>query len=185
MRARLFVVVAILALAVVAAGFKFVHVKQDLAQQRARIDEEWLRVESAMQKRADVVPTMFERLSVAHDAQQLEGIRKTLAAPGAPEAKVQANREISLMLAKLLLACETNPAKRKRSDFRGIREELAAREDEIADARFQYNNALEHYNARMLRFPDNVVASLAGFSRNDAYFGTGPDASLIAPKASK
>src|SRR5690349_23112331 len=50
-----------------------------------------------------------------------------------------------------------------------------SKDDEIANERFQYNNALEHYNARMQWFPDNVVASLAGFSRNNAYFGTGPD----------
>ena len=81
----------------------------------------------------------------------------------------------------MLLRCETDPVVRASGGFRRVREELATHEDEIANARFQYNSALEHYNARIQRFPDNVVASLAGFSRDDAYFGTGPETAL-APK---
>ena len=45
----------------------------------------------------------------------------------------------------------------------------------------KYNDVLEHYNAQIQRFPDNIVASMSGFSRNDAYFKT--DAiSRIPPK---
>ena len=31
---------------------------------------------------------------------------------------------------------------------------------------------LEHYNAQIQRFPDNIVASIAGFARDDAYLPT-------------
>src|SRR5262249_13733459 len=111
-----------------------------------------------------------------------EAARAKLAAAEGAGEKIRANRELSLAVARLLLACETHPRLRHSDNFRRVREELAAQEDEIANARFQYNNALEHYNARMQRFPVNVVASLAGFARDDAYFGTGPE-SAPAPKA--
>jgi LemA protein len=110
---------------------------------------------------------------------EIDAARAKLAAAHGPEEKVRANRELSLALAKLLVQCETDPRTRSSGGFQQLKEELAAREDEIADERFLYNNALEHYNARMQWFPDNVVASLAGFSRNNAYFGTGPDTSQV------
>jgi LemA protein len=180
---RVRILLAVLTIAAVAAGFKFVAVKQELTQQRAEIDEQWANVEAAMQKRADSVPHLLDPVRDSQfDPRQFDAAAKRLASATSPQEKIRANREISLVLAKLLLACETDPRLRQSGGFQRVREELAAREDEIANARFQYNNALEHYNARMLRFPVNVVASLAGFSRNDAYFGTGPDAAL-APKA--
>lgn len=182
MRAR--ILLGALAIAALAAGFKFVAVKQDLARQRHLIDEQWARVEAAMLKRADGVPMMLLHANVAHDPKELDAETKRLVAARGPEEKIRANRELSLALAKVLLRCETDPAVRESGGFRQVRERLAAHEDEIANARFEYNSALEHYNARMLRFPDNVVASLAGFSRNDAYFGTGPDAAP-APQAAK
>jgi hypothetical protein len=40
--------------------------------------------------------------------------------------------------------------------------------------RRKYNEALEHYNAQIQQFPENVVASIAGLTRNDAYFKTEP-----------
>jgi len=47
--------------------------------------------------------------------------------------------------------------------------------------RRKYNEVLQHYNAQIQRFPDNIVASLSGFTRNDAYFSTEPGARQ-APK---
>lgn len=174
---------AVLAIAALAAGVKFSGVRRDLAQQQRQIAEEWTQVEAAMHRRADALPGMLDALEeVRFDRTSVEAVRRSLAAAAGPEAKIRANRELSLVLAKVLLACETDARLRRSGEFRRLRDELAAREDEIAVARFQYNNALEHYNARMQRFPVNVVASLAGFSRNDAYFGTGPDAAT-APKA--
>jgi hypothetical protein len=42
----------------------------------------------------------------------------------------------------------------------------------MAVARRKYNESLVHYNARIQEFPFNLVARLAGFERNDAYFHT-------------
>ena len=186
MRARTIkILLLVLAIATVAAGSKFVGVREDLQRQREAIDRQWSRVETALQRRADVIPSVVEPVkTVDRHASLLPEIavaRGRLAAAHGPEEKVRANRELSLALAKLLLQCETDPRMRSSDAFKRLQEELADREDEIANERFQYNNALEHYNARMQWFPDNVVASLAGFSRNNAYFGTGPDATS-APK---
>ena len=186
MRARTTqILVAILLVAAVAAGSKFAGVKEDLRRQREGIDRQWSRVEAALQRRSDVIPSLVEPVKTvdrqASVLPEIDAARGRLAAAHGPEEKVRANRELSLALARLLVQCETDPRFRSSQGFQRLQEELAVKDDEIANERFQYNNALEHYNARMQWFPDNVVASLAGFSRNNAYFGTGPD-TMSAPK---
>jgi LemA protein len=42
--------------------------------------------------------------------------------------------------------------------------------------RRKYNEVLEHYNVEIQKFPSNIVAGIAGFTRNDAYFKTEPGA---------
>jgi len=173
---------AALAVLGAAVGSKLIGIKRELAAQREEIQQHWARVEAALQHRADAIPHVIALLAAGeHSAAvpEIEAARAKLAQARGPEEKIRANRELSLALARLLLRCETNSEVRHSGGFKRLREELAARDDEIATERFQYNNALEHYNARMLRFPDNVVASLAGFTRNDAYFGTGPDSPAV------
>jgi LemA protein len=58
---------------------------------------------------------------------------------------------------------------------------LAGTENRIAVERRKYNEALQSYNTLIELFPSNVVASLSGFARNDAYFKTEPGA-RSAPK---
>ena len=61
MRARsVQIIVLALAIATVAAGSKFVGVKEDLRRQREAIDRQWSRVETALQRRADVIPSLVE-----------------------------------------------------------------------------------------------------------------------------
>ena len=163
-----------------AARYEFLSVRDDLAQDRADIADHWSRVEAALARRADAIPTLLEAVpnhSSTNPAllQEIGAARSRLAAAQGPQEKIRANQALSLSIARLLLHCENDPKTRSGAGFRQLQDELRAREDEIAGERFQYNNALEHYNARMKRFPVNIVASLAGFSRNDAYFSTGPD----------
>jgi LemA protein len=40
----------------------------------------------------------------------------------------------------------------------------------IAVEGHRYNETLQDYNTYLSRFPNNIIASLSGFSWNDAYF---------------
>ena len=40
--------------------------------------------------------------------------------------------------------------------------------------RRKYNEALQRYNTSIELFPNNIVAGIGGFTRNDAYFKTEP-----------
>jgi LemA protein len=51
-----------------------------------------------------------------------------------------------------------------------LQDELAGTENRIAVERRRYNDAIQDYNTYIGLFPNNIVASLSGFTRDDAYF---------------
>src|SRR5262249_12823881 len=102
------ILAAALAVGAVAAGYKFIGIQQERARQRTEIGEAWTQVEAAMNKRADAVPPLLAPIGDSDfDPRQFDAARQSLSAARGPEEKIRANREISLVLAKLLLACET------------------------------------------------------------------------------
>ena len=70
---------------------------------------------------------------------------------------------------------------RSNENFLRLQDELAGTENRIAVERRKYNEAVQRYNTQIQLFPNNIVASLAGFSLNDAYFKAEPG-SRVAPK---
>src|SRR5882724_2228667 len=64
---------------------------------------------------------------------------------------------------------------------RNPQDELAGTENRIAVERRKYNEVVQRYNTQIALFPNNLIASMSGFQRNDAYFKTEPG-SRVAPK---
>ena len=62
-----------------------------------------------------------------------------------------------------------------------LQDELAGTENRIAIERRRYNETVQDYNTYIGLFPNNIVASLSGFARNDAYFKT-DEGARQAPK---
>ena len=51
-------------------------------------------------------------------------------------------------------------------------DDVSNTENEVNIARERYNEALQTYNTALQLFPNNIVAAMSGFTRNDAYFHT-------------
>jgi LemA protein len=76
---------------------------------------------------------------------------------------------------------ENYPQLKSNENFLSLQNQLEGSENRIAVERRKYNEALQTYNATLQLFPQNIVASMSGFTRNDAYFKTAPGADQ-APK---
>ncbi len=175
---RLFVAMALL-IAAAGSGATFVRVRNDLARQRDDISAAWAQVNDAMEQRSGLSRRMAERFQALGDPpasllQEVAAARTSLAQDAAPQEKIHANDRLSAALSRVLLESERQPRVDADPAFRQMQEELRSVEDRIANARLNYNDALAHYNARIQSFPRNLVARLAGFSRDDAYFQTIP-----------
>jgi LemA protein len=167
-------------------GGQYVSIRNSLVQQRNAIDGQWADVETQLQRRADLIPNLVATVKgiASHETEVFKDIadaRAALIGGRTPQEKIQANDQISSALSRLLVISENYPQLRSNENFLQLQDEIAGTENRIAIERRKYNEALQTYNANIEMFPNNVVASMSGFTRNDAYFKTEPGA-RTAPK---
>lgn len=174
---KLLIIAPLIVVIGVAATSKLIDVHNDLAAQRDAVARQWAQVDEALRSRADLIPSLvqavqgFDRRETAV-FESISGARAALIGGRTPQEKVQANDQLSAALARLLLAAENYPRLRSNVNFLHLQDDISTAENNIAIERRKYNEILEHYNAQIQRFPDNAVASMSGFKRNDAYFQT-------------
>src|SRR5690349_187293 len=157
----------------------YFKVRQGLAEQRAAVAAGWTAVSDALQERAQLIRELAE--AARNSSTAADDILKEIAAAqddvthgSTPEQRIRANERLSAAQAKLFLATESTRHAKGNRTFSRLEEQIRDSEERIAVSRRKYNETLEHYNARIQGFPENLVARLAGFSRDDAYFYTEP-----------
>jgi LemA protein len=156
---------------------KYYTVKNDLVTQREAVNAQWSNVDVVLQRRADLIPNLVNTVKgfAAHETEVYKSIadaRAALISGRTPQEKIAANDQLSGALSRLLVVAENYPQLKSNENFLRLQDELAGTENRIAVERRKYNETLEHYNVQIQKFPDNLVAGIAGFTRNDAYFKT-------------
>ncbi len=96
-----------------------------------------------------------------------------------PQEKIEANGRLDTALGRLLLVVENYPNLKSNESFLRLQDELAGTENRIAVERRRYNESVQRYNTSIGLFPSNLIASMFGFQRNDAYFKTEPAARAV------
>ncbi|HEY1495139.1 MAG TPA: LemA family protein [Candidatus Solibacter sp.] len=180
------IILAVVLLVGMGACSKFVGVRNELATQREAVNNAWSNVDIALQRRADLIPNLVSTVKgfAAHETEVFKNIADARAALGGartPSEKIAANDQLSGALSRLLVIAENYPQLRSNENFLRLQDELAGTENRIAVERRKYNETLQRYNTTIELFPNNIVAGLSGFTRNDAYFKTEPGA-RTAPK---
>jgi LemA protein len=158
-------------------GGQFVSVRNDLVTQREAVNAAWSQVDVALQRRADLIPNLVETVKgfASHETEVFKDIanaRAALIGGRTPQEKIQANDQLTSALSRLLVISENYPQLRSNENFLRLQDEIAGTENRIAVERRKYNETVQHYNTSIQMFPNNIVASLGGFERNDAYFKT-------------
>ena len=180
------IVIAVLVLIFLFCGAKYVSVRNSLVTQQEAVKAQWAQVESAMQRRADLIPNLVATVKgfASHETEVYKDIadaRAAFAGGRTPQDKIKANDQLNSALSRLLVVVENYPQLKSNENFLRLQDELAGTENRINVERRKYNEALQTYNTNLQLFPNNIVASLSGFTRNDAYFQTAPGAEK-APK---
>jgi LemA protein len=163
--------------AAVASASEFVHVRNRLVLERNAVNASWLEVDQALDRRAELIPGLEQYLhflaaSAGGLFDDLASARADVAGDRSPTEKFAANERLSSALSRLLVLTESYSKLRSDRKFLSLEEELEGTENRIAIERRKYNETLEHYNSSIQVFPENVVAALSGFARNDNYFHT-------------
>jgi LemA protein len=135
---------------------------------------------------ADLIPNLVETVKGFAQPEQvvfgeIAKARSALLSAQTPADKIAANGRLDSALGRLLVVVENYPQLRSNENFLRLQDELAGTENRIAVERRRYNETLQDYNTYLSLFPNNIVASVSGFSRNDAYFKT-EEGARQAPK---
>ncbi len=179
-------ILAVLLVIALLLGSSFASHRNQMAVKREAVNAAWSQVDVVLQRRADLIPNLVETVKgFAVQEQTVFGeiakARSALLSANTPADKIAANQRLDSALGRLLVVVENYPQLKSNENFLRLQDELAGTENRIAVERRRYNETVQDYNTYISLFPNNLVASLSGFSRNDAYFKT-DEGARQAPK---
>src|ERR1700732_5267325 len=170
-------ILAVVLVIVLLLGGSFVGRRNQMAIRREAVNASWAQVDVVLQRRADLIPNLVETVK-GYAAQEvtvygeIARARSALLGASTPADKIAANGQLDSALGRLLVIVENYPQLKSNENFMRLQDELARTENRIAVERRNYNQAVQDYNTYISLFPNSLVASMSGFTRNDAYFKT-------------
>jgi len=185
MKAFALVVAALVILALL-FGMYFVSIRNQMVIKNETVKSNWAQVDVVLQRRADLIPNLVETVKgfAAQEQTVFDDVAKARTQymnAQTPSDRIAASNQLYGMEVKVLALAENYPQLKSNENFLRLQDELAGTENRIAVERKRYNDSIQDYNTYVGLFPQNVVAGMAGFHRNDAYFAA-PQAAREAPK---
>jgi len=182
----LWVAIGVLLVAALALGSSFVGTRNEMVTQREAIKTAWAQVDIVLQRRADLIPNLVETVKgfAAQERAVFDSIaqaRAAMAGAKTPAERIAANDQLSGALSRLLVVVERYPDLKSNENYVRLQDELAGTENRIAQERRKYNEVVQAYNTNIQLFPNNLVAAMSGFQREEAYFRAA-DAARQAPQ---
>jgi LemA protein len=135
-----------------------------LVQLRNDIDKAWSNIDVLLKQRFDELPKLIKvcEAYMQHERKTLEAVIQARAQVGSArgdQAKLQAQNALTETLKSLFMVVERYPELKADAVFRSLGNRISELEDQIADRREFYNDAVNGYNIRIAQFPDLLVAS--------------------------
>jgi LemA protein len=185
MKVALIILVVLIIIALL-FGSSFISRRNQMAIKREAVNAAWAQVDVVLQRRADLIPNLVETVKgfAQHETEVFTEIAKAREGymnATTPADKIAANNRLEASLAKVLVLTENYPQLKSNENFLRLQDELAGTENRIAVERRRYNEAVQDYNTYISLFPNSFIASMSGFTRNDAYFKT-EEGARQAPK---
>jgi len=162
-------VIIVLAVLGVIAGL-LVAIYNSLVQLRVRADNAWSDIDVQLKRRHDLIPNLVETVKgyAAHEKGTFENIAKYRTAAmqaTTPEARSQAEGQLTMALRGLLAVAEAYPQLRASEEFTALQAQLSQTEDNIQNSRRYYNAVVRDLNTKIQSFPTNIMAGMFGFQQ--------------------
>ncbi len=147
------------------------------------VNQAWANVQSAYQRRADLIPNLVETVKgyAEHEKSTLREVVEARAKATAvtidpsnltPEKLRQfqeAQNNLSGALSRLLVTVERYPELKANQNFLELQSQLEGTENRIKVARDKFNETVRIYNQAVRRFPNNLFAGMFGFHRRTMF----------------
>jgi LemA protein len=145
-----------------------------LVRQDESVNEKWANVQTAYQRRADLIPNLVETVKRYSDYEgevltEITNARASVGKATTPAELQAADAELNSALSKLLVVVENYPNLKANENYLSLQDELAGTENRIKTERDIYNNAVKEMNVKVRRFPTNIVAGMFGFEKKEMF----------------
>ncbi len=158
-----------------------------MVEKREAVNQAWGGVESAYQRRADLIPNLVSTVKGAANFEQTTLEKVVEARASATQIKLdpndlteenlakfqQAQNTLSQSLGRLLAVSENYPELKATQNFQDLQAQLEGTENRINKSRNDFNTSVQDYNAYIAKFPQVMVAKMFGFTPR-AYFKSDP-----------
>lgn len=154
-----------------------------MVQKREAVNSAWSNVESAYQRRADLVPNLVNTVKGAANFEQSTLTAVVEARANATSIKIDPNDlneeniakfqaaqdALKGSLSRLLATVENYPDLKATQNFQELQAQLEGTENRINTERNRFNETVQDYNSYVAMFPQVFIARMFGFAPK-AYF---------------
>lgn len=148
------------------------------------INEKWANVQSAYQRRADLIPNLVDTVQAAVEFEKgtqtsIAAVRTSAVAAQQAVANAKTPSELKSASAQvesavagfsaLNINVENYPNLKATENFLSLQDELAGTENRVKVERDIYNSAVKSYNVQVRRFPSNIIAGWFGFETKESF----------------
>lgn len=140
----------------------------NLVRSRNTVRESFSTMDVYLKKRWDLIPNLVETVKgyAKHEKETLEGVvklRNSAYDSMTPEEKIEANKELSRGITKIMALAEAYPDLKANTNFTDLSNQLTKVEEDIANSRKYYNAVVKRHNNKVEVFPANLIANMFGF----------------------
>lgn len=143
---------------------KLVRMKNIVKSSESKIDV-------VLKKRLDLIPNIVNcvKAYAEHESDTLEDVIKARNDYQNGNHSLKEANNVNNKLNKLIALVENYPDLKANSEFNNLQHQLSNIEDELADQRKRYNNAVTSYNTTIESVPTNIIASLFSFKQAELF----------------
>jgi LemA protein len=179
---------------IIIGAFIIIGMYNGLVNKDVATQTEWGKVQSAYQRRADLIPNLVSTVQGAANFESntqteiallrtgAEKVSEQVATASTPEQLMMAQQSMNGLIGRLNVVVEAYPQLKATENFKILQDQLEGTENRIQFERNNYNNAVRTYATSVRSFPTNMIAGMFGFSIDKWKTFEAAPGSDVAPK---
>src|SRR6266699_3949449 len=154
--------------------FLLIGIYNSLVRLKVQCDNAWSDIDVQLKRRTDLVPNLVETVKgyAAHEQGTLDQViraRGAAVAAQTPEARAQAENQLTGALRQLFALAESYPDLKANQSYQDLQKSLGELEETIQSSRRYYNAVVRDLNTTIDSFPSNQIALFFRFVKRQ-YF---------------
>jgi len=180
----LWIVLGIIGLFIIFA----IAVYNGLIRLRNQVRDAWSGIDVQLKRRYNLIPNMVETVKgyASHEKSVFENVTKARAAALAAKTPAEHGKAENMLtgaLKTLFAVSENYPDLKANQNFLDLQKELSLTEDKIQAARRFYNGTVRDFNTKLEVFPNNILAGMFGFKKEEFFQIEGSEEEVKKTKA--